>query len=274
MKYESKPKPNSQGLSMKTSKPAMYCIDSAAEGANRIGVSIGENFNCTKASIIRDMIEAAIISNANILTIEDRTFSIRELIEIENPDMNNITNIIDIVLDSKKDYIEIKENFKNFILKTTYEIFYEMKEDIKDELELNKEDIENYDSIINDFNFIIESYRSTREKREFEEIYLKDFTESVDEVICRIDDLEDFVSENDLLCDDFEKRFKDKIKSLPKYNQIKPLYFYDKFRYKNITTQLKYIVKLWYRYLHFYSVGRNEELTYSDFEKQIFNFIK
>ncbi len=274
MKYESKPKPNNQGLNLKVSKPIMFCLDSIVGGANEVGLSMGEDFSYIKASLVRDIIESAIVSNIDILTIEDKTFSIRELIEIENPDMNNISNIMDIILDDEKKDMRIKDKFKDFILKTTYEIFYEMKDEIKDELELNEENIDNYNSIISEFNFIIESRRSTREKREFEENHLNGFNESIDEILCRIDDLEDFISENDLLCDDFEKRFKDKIKSLPKYNQIKPLYFYDKFRYSKITIQLKFIVKIWCRYISYYSVGRNNELTYDDLEKKVFDFIK
>ncbi|MCH1964353.1 hypothetical protein MCG45_16105 [Clostridium perfringens] len=268
MKIESKPEALKFNQNMKIGKNNMYGIDTLVTSANKIIDSFNYDVSYNRASMVRDIIEAAIISDVVVLKIEDRSFSIRELIEKENPEMYNLTNLMQIIFD--EDTVDAPEDLKDFLIKTTYDILCEMEEEIEDEL--NEEEFS--ESTIDEFDSIINSYVISEEKREFEGIYYEAFDESIDSVFCKIDSLNDFISDNNLNCSDFTKRFKSKIKHLPKYRQIRPLYFYDKFTYRKITKQLKFFVDSWEKFLIHYPSTKNNKFTYSDFEKQIFNFIK
>lgn len=272
MKLGSKPEALKINLNLKIGTKNMLLIDGLVESANKIIDSFDYDISYNRASMVRDIIEAAIIADVDVLKMEDRSFSIRELIERENPEMNNISNLMDIILD--EDTIDPKKDLKDFLIQITYDVVCEMISEIEDELRENEEDIENYGHVASEFNSIANAYLE-KHGREFEDNEDSEkYDEPIDQFLCRAEDLDDFISENNLLCDDFTKRFKSKIKYLPKYKQIKPLYFYDRFTYRKIIKQLKFLVDAWDRFLIDYPTMQQHKFTYDDFEKQIFNFIK
>ncbi|MGU8921469.1 hypothetical protein ACV3UV_12230 [Clostridium perfringens] len=273
MKLGSKPEALKINLNLKMGAKNILLIDELIDSANKIIGSFNYEVSYNRASMVRDIIEAAIISDVDVLKIEDRSFSIRELIERENPEMNNISNLMDVILDEET--VDPKNDLKNFLFQITYDIICEMTSEVEDELKENEEELDNPEEIFSEFYSIVNSYleKNGREFEEEEEESDK-YDEPLDQFLCRAEGLDNFIAENDLLCDDFSKRFKNKIKYLPKYRQIKPLYFYDKFTYRKIVKQLKFLTEAWQRFLIDYSGIYQNKFTYSDFEKQIFKFIK
>lgn len=272
MKIESKSEALKVNQNIKMGRNNIYCIDTLVESANKILEGFNYDISYNKASMIRDIIESAISADVDILRIEDRSFSIKELIEMGNPDMYKSSNLLEIILDKKlTKEADLKEGLKDFLIKTTYDILCEMENEIEDELDEEEFD----ESIINDFDIIVNGYEVIEGEREFEDVYFEYLDDySVDEIFSKVGALDDFIEDNNLNCDDFAKRFKIKIKSLTKYRQIRPLYFYDKFTYRKITKQLNCLVDYWEKFLIYYTSTKNKKFTYDDFEKKIFDFIR
>lgn len=265
MKIEVKQKALVSNLNLKFDGLTIKNLDAAINGGNKIIKRNAPNVSYNRASIVRDIVDAAIRANLEILTIEDRSFTIKDLIKMEFPNFEKIKNISDAIGFS----LEIKDDklFK-FLNKITINTVKEMKKNIETYLKVNKGDYteQEYNDLVEKYEESLGEYNP--ENRDFEEYNDTDYNFSISY------DINSFIEDNGLDLDGFKKTFCYFIANDKELANMIPLYFFDKYTFEKCNYQLNFLIKEWCDYLMHYTEDEDKRYLYKDFENKIKSFVE
>lgn len=242
-------KVQTKNISLRLPEQTNDMTDWLCEKINEIAEKNYSDNTITKPVLLRELIDYCIYSNAPILEVYDKKYTIQDILTYNDSD-KIITEFDGKEVESIVD-LYTKESFKEFLFETTLTICTNTISNIK-KININKaidkEVLEDYEkeleSILISYNNILES-----------KIELK----NNNAIIILFRDVYALVEDYCLNVEDMREIFIQNFKAYNvRYEKVLLLYYYKPSAYNVCVNQLNIIIELWFNYCEFYRLKNVE----------------
>ncbi|MBM7836331.1 hypothetical protein [Clostridium sardiniense] len=258
-------KVQTKNVSLRLPEQTNDIADCLCEKINEIAAKNYSDTTITKPVLLRELIDYCIYSNAPILEIYDKKYTIQDILTYNDSD-KVITEFNDREVESIVDLFS-KELLKEFLIETTLYVCIETMKNIRKidiKKAIDEEVIENYENALECISIYYNDISKNKSKLRNNNnvvILFRDIYELVDNYCLNVEDMEELFIQN----------FKD---NYYQYEKLLLLYYYKPSTYNICINQFDIIIENWLRFCEFYELKNTkgeliEVETFEEFLKKV-----